>query len=104
MQRPTLRAVGGASVAGAALLPVAWLILRGLDAGGVGELLEVMTRDRWGTLLRSLALSFGVAAIALAVSLPAAWLTEATDRRTGFSTKAQSEPQRPSPYSKWHAL
>lgn len=79
MQRPTLRAVGGASVAGAALLPVAWLILRGLDAGGVGELLEVMTRDRWGTLLRSLALSFGVAAIALAVSLPAAWLTEATD-------------------------
>ncbi|MFT6398626.1 MAG: iron(III) transport system permease protein [Bradymonadia bacterium] len=79
MARPTLRATVGAFVAAAALLPVLWLCVRGADAGGVGGLFEVMIRDSWATLIRSLGLSFGVAALALAVSLPAAWLTEATD-------------------------
>lgn len=77
--RPTLRGTLAAAVAIVALLPAAWLLLRGAEAGGPTAFIEVMTRDSWSTLRRSLGLSFGVAALAVVISVPAAWLTEATD-------------------------
>ena len=69
----------GLAVAAAALTPLGWLALRGAEAGGLDALLGVVTRDSGATVARSAALSFGVAALCVALALPAAWLTEATD-------------------------
>lgn len=76
---PSVLTAVAALVAVAALLPLAWLALRASDAGLPGSLFELMARDEGATLFRSLGLAVGVALISVAVSLPAAWLTEATD-------------------------
>lgn len=79
LQLPTAATVAATLVAIAALLPLAWLVLRASEAGVPRSLVEILRRDDGATLFRSLGLAIGVAAISVAVSLPAAWLTEATD-------------------------
>lgn len=69
----------GALVAASAMVPLAWLVIRGQEAGAPDALFGLVSRDGGATVWRSIAISGGVAALCVALSLPAAWLTEATD-------------------------
>ncbi len=67
-----------ALVAGAMLLPLAYLVYRAAGAGG--EVWALLLRERsWQTLGRTVLLTGAVTAVSAAVALPLAWLTARTD-------------------------
>ena len=66
-------------VAAAMTLPLFYLVLRSLE-NGLGELLEVMLREKTlGVLARSVVLAAVVTAASVAIAVPLAWLTARTD-------------------------
>ena len=77
-EHPILHVLG-VFVALVALLPLVYLVVRGVDLG-VGELIEIVSSKRTiAAIVRSLAMAFGIAALCVGMSLPLAWLTHATD-------------------------
>jgi len=66
-------------VAGIAVLPLVYLLIRAREAGAV-RVLELVVADRtWRLLLRSGGLAIAVTATAVAIGVPLAWLTSRTD-------------------------
>ena len=71
--------LAGVTVAGSILLPLVYLGIRGVELmDGPAPLVLFRVETLW-ILLRSLALGLGVALLCVAVALPLAWLTHATD-------------------------
>lgn len=69
----------GCAVAAAALLPVAYLVVRASEAGAAG-MLDIATNDRSvGLLIRSGLLAVLVAVTAVGLGVPLAWLTVRSD-------------------------
>ena len=80
--RPTSAPVGlrvaGVLIAAAAILPLVYLVL--VIAGATSEAWEAIWRERTASLvLRSLGLTLAVTGTAIAIAVPAAWLTVRTD-------------------------
>lgn len=75
---PPLIGLSAAAVALLAALPLLYLVLRSLDAGAAA--LDLLASPRTlDILFRSLALTAAVAAVAVMLGLPLAWLTTRTD-------------------------
>lgn len=68
-----------AAVAAVALLPVLWLVVRGVSEGAPGSAWALLARDGGAVIWRSILLSAGVGGLCVLLTAPAAWLTEATD-------------------------
>src|SRR5688500_11567054 len=70
--------IAGALVAAAAVLPLAYLVI--VIAGSAAEAWEAIWRERTAALVaRSVGLTLAVTLAAIAIAVPAAWLTIRTD-------------------------
>jgi len=75
---PVALAASGVIVAGLTVIPIVYLVLRGVEMGSAG-IADVLTSDATRLVLRTLSLGFAVTVSSVTLGVGAAWLTSRTD-------------------------